>query len=136
MNKRLGALLCVLTLAGAGCSASPAKTVSMDLSAEKLTEISVTKDRLSSNELPAGQYRLTNEAKDGEDAALFSVYISDEQYDSMCAELKEQFVDSLRSGESMTLSLEEGNYLYAAATDEESGTYTSGLQGELQIRSE
>lgn len=136
MNKRLGTLLCVLSLWAAGCSASPAQSVSMDVSPEKLTEISVNGNGGSSGELPAGQYKLTNEAKEGEDAALFSVYVSDELYDSMCTELKEQFVDSLRPGQSMTLSLEEGNYLYVAATEEKSGAYAGGLQGELQIRSE
>lgn len=103
----------------------------------EFTMLKVGKDSGQVTTLEPGQYSFSM-AKEPDDAntARFSVYVSDEEYMNISAELKEGFVFTIGPDQQQELRLSNGNYVYIAATDNESGSWKEDLDGTLQIARE
>lgn len=138
MKKAIASLLGVsLLFSLSACNQSSKQTDGQDcmsLDASKWQQIVISDQTNQQPSLKPGRYLLENEDDASENQAVFTIYISDEQYDSMSSDLEMDLVQALDPGQSVECSLQNGNYLYVAATDMESGVYKEGLNGSLIIQ--
>lgn len=66
--------------------------------------------------LEPGRYVFANSETSHQDpAVIFNLYISDKQYENVSKQLRDELKAELSSGQSATLNLSEGQYLYVAS---------------------
>lgn len=66
--------------------------------------------------LKPGRYVFENSETSHQDpAVIFNLYISDKQYENVSKQLRDELKAELSSGQSATLNLSEGQYLYVSS---------------------
>ena len=103
----------------------------------EFTMLKVGKDSTQVDTLEPGQYSFSMAGEpDDANTARFSIYVSDEEYLNINAELKQDFVFTVGPDQKQETRLTSGNYVYIAATDNETGSWKEDLDGVLQITRE
>lgn len=124
----------ILLLGLTGCAQTASKVSYRQITPVDFTFLTVVNESDTASSFPPGRYTFSvSRDQDSETAAVYSIYVSDYLYQSMNSELAGNFVCTIRPGDSQTLNLENGNYVYIAATSLKTGVYEENLEGNLSI---
>lgn len=128
-------LLLAAALTVWGCSEpSDHQAQVREINPVEFSGLKVESGSASLSTLEPGEYTFSmQEQPETDHTARYSIYVSDEEYMSMTTALKEDFVFTVGPGQSESLRLSNGSWLYIASTDNQSGSWQENLEGTLLV---